>query len=229
MSERLHDQHFPNESKEYRAARNELLAAERELRRQVERVAAQRRTLPLGGRVPEDYVFDEESDGRAKKVKLSELFGPHATLITYNYMFPGDQDPTKPCPMCTSMLDGLDGQSAHVGRQASLAIIAKAPIAQLKAFARERGWRHLRLLSSAHNRFNADYHGETAGGAQLPMLNVFVRRDGAIFHTWASELYFAPNEPGQNPRHIDMIWPIWNVLDLSPEGRGRDWFPKLAY
>lgn len=229
MAETVHDQRFPNESKEYRVARNELLIAERELRRQIERVAAQRRSLPLGGKVREDYAFDEEVDGRVKTVKLSELFGPHSTLIAYNYMFPGDDDPTKPCPMCTSMLDGLDGQAGHVTQRAGLAVIAKTPIETVKAFTRERGWRDLRLLSSAHNRYNADYHGETPDGAQLPMLNVFARRDGAIFHTWASELFFAPNELGQNPRHIDMLWPLWNALDLTPEGRGKDWYPKLVY
>jgi len=127
------------------------------------------------------------------------------------------------------MLDALDGQARHVTQQASLVIIAKTPIDKLKSFARERGWRSLRLLSSAHNRYNVDYHGEAKDGAQLPMLNVFTRRDGAIFHTWASEMFFTPNEPGENPRHIDMIWPLWNVLDLTPEGRGKNWFPKLAY
>jgi predicted dithiol-disulfide oxidoreductase (DUF899 family) len=229
MAESPHDRHFPNESKEYRAARNELLVAERELRRQIERVAAQRRTLPLGGKVAEDYIFDEEDGSRTKKVKLSELFGPHSSLIVYNYMFPGDDDPSKPCPMCTSMLDALDGQAKHITRQASLAVVAKIPIEQLKTFARERGWRDLPLLSSAHNRYNADYHGEAKNGSQLPMLNIFTRRGAEIFHTWASEMFFVPTEPGQNPRHIDMIWPLWNLLDLTPEGRGKGWYPKLSY
>lgn len=229
MAETLHNQHFPNETKEYRTARNELLVAERELRRQIERVAAQRRSLPLGGRVREDYVFDEEVDGRPQRVKFSDLFGQHSTLIAYNYMFPGDDDPAKPCPMCTSMLDALDGQARHIAQQASVVVIAKAPIESVKAFARDRGWRGLRLLSSAHNRYNGDYHGETPSGAQLPMLNAFVRRDGGIFHTWASEMFFTSSEPGQNPRHIDMLWPLWNVLDLTPEGRGKNWFPKLTY
>jgi predicted dithiol-disulfide oxidoreductase (DUF899 family) len=229
LAESPNRRHFPNESKEYRAAREDLLTAERELRRQVERVAAQRRTLPLGGKVPEDYVFDEEIDGRTRNVKLSELFGPHSTLIAYSYMFPAQRDGSKPCPMCTSMLDGLDGQAKHVTQQASLVVVAKIPIEQLTAFARERGWRSLRLLSSAHNRYNADYHGEAKDGSQLPMLNVFTRRDGTISHRWASELFFARNEQGEHPRHIDAIWPLWNVLDLTPEGRGKDWLPKLAY
>jgi predicted dithiol-disulfide oxidoreductase (DUF899 family) len=229
MAETLHDRHFPNESTEYRAARNELLMAERELRRQIERVAAQRRSLPIGGKVPEDYVFEEEDGGKAKKVKLSDLFGPHSSLVVYNFMFPGDDNPTKPCPMCTSMLDALEGQANHVTKQASLTVVAKIPIEQLKAFAHGRGWRNLRLVSSARNRYNADYHGEAKDGSQLPMLNVFTRRGGDIFHTWSSEMFFVPSEPGQNPRHIDMIWPMWNVLDLTPEGRRKNWFPKLSY
>jgi predicted dithiol-disulfide oxidoreductase (DUF899 family) len=203
--------------------------AERDLRRQIERVAAQRRALPLGGKVPEDYVFDEEDGGRTTKVNLSELFGPRSTLVLYNYMFPGDADPSKPCQMCTSMLDALDGQAKHIAQQTSLAVVAKIPIEQLKAFARERGWRNLRLLSSAQNRYNADYHGEAKDGSQLPMFNVFTRQDRTISHRWASELFFARNEPGEHPRHIDMIWPLWNVLDLTPEGRGENWLPKLSY
>src|SRR5215469_14049100 len=124
MPERLHDQRFPNEDTDYRAARDELLVAERELRRQIERVTAQRRMMPHGGKIPEDYVFDEQDGDRTRKTKLSELFGPHSSLIVYNYMFPGDGDPTKPCPMCTSMLDGLDGQAKHITQQASLAVVA---------------------------------------------------------------------------------------------------------
>ena len=225
----LHDKRFPNESNEYRTARDALLAAERELKIQIERVAAQRRALPLGGEVREDYVFDEEAGGETRKTKLSELFGPRTTLIAYNFMFPGHGDPTKPCPMCTAMLDAMDGQVKHVAQQASVAVIAKMPIGRVMAFARERGWRNLRLLSSAHNRYNADYHGETAAGEQLPIMNVFTRRDGKIFHTWASELFFAPGEPGMGARHIDIIWPLWNLLDMTPEGRGTTWLPKLAY
>jgi predicted dithiol-disulfide oxidoreductase (DUF899 family) len=225
----LHDKRFPNESSAYRSARDALLAEERALRAQVERVAAQRRALPRGGEIREDYMFEEETGGSVRNTRLSELFGPRNTLIAYNYMFPGDGDPNKPCPMCTSMLDGLEGQAKHVTRQASLAIIAKAPIDRLTAFARDRGWRDLRLLSSAHNRYNADYHGEDAQSAQLPMMNVFTRSNGKVFHTWASELLFAPKDDGMQARHVDIVWPLWNVLDMTPEGRGTGWYPKLTY
>ena len=225
----LHDQRFPNETPAYRNARDALLAEERALRAHIERVAARRRALPLGGETPEDYVFEEEAGGTVRQVKLSELFGAKNTLIVYNYMFPAGDDPDKPCPMCTAMLDALDGQAKHVLQQASLAVVAKTSIDRLKPFARDRGWRDLRLLSSAHNRYNADYHGENAEGAQLPMMNVFTRRDGKIFHTWASELLFAPKDDAMQARHVDIVWPLWNLLDMTPEGRGTSWYPKLAY
>jgi predicted dithiol-disulfide oxidoreductase (DUF899 family) len=228
MVESLHDIRFPHESKEYREARNALLLAERDLRRQTEHVAAQRRALPRGGEVAEDYSFDEIVDGAVRGVRLSELFGSHDTLVAYNYMF-SPKVGAQPCPMCTSMLDGMDGQVKHLTQRAALAVIARAPIDRVVNFAHSRGWRDLRLVSSANNSFNTDYHGEKPDGSQQPALHVFARRDGKIFHTWSSELLFAPEDSGQNARHIDLIWPLWNVLDATPRGRGTDWYPKLAY
>lgn len=108
-------------------------------------------------------------------------------------------------------------------------MVAKSPIERIREFARSRGWKNLRLLSSTINSYNADYRGENEKGNQLPSLNVFVRRDGKIFHTYNTELLFAPTEPGQDGRHVDMIWPVWNMFDFTPEGRGTDWYPKLSY
>ena len=222
----IHDVRFPNESAEYRAARDRLLEAEMALRRQTEAVAAQRRALPQGGRVPEDYVFEEGDD--AHKVRLSELFGDKSVLLVYSYMY--GPAVAQPCPSCTSILDGLDGQAPHIAQRAAIVAVARSPIARFRAFARERGWHRLRLLSSANNTYNRDYHGENAQGAQRPVLNVFTRGpDGEIRHAYASELAFAPAEPGQDPRHVDAIWPLWGALDLSPEGRGADFRPKLSY
>jgi predicted dithiol-disulfide oxidoreductase (DUF899 family) len=199
----------------------------------VERVARMRRKLPLGGLVPEDYVFDEPPAGAsegtaARQVKLSELFRNNLdTLLIYSYMFgPKAQ---QPCPMCTSFLDSLEGAATHLSQRANLAVAAKSPIERILQFAQTRGWRRLRLLSSAHNNYNRDYQGETPEGGQLPMLNVFVRRKGKIYHSYATELQFMPPDKGQNQRHIDMMWPLWNLLDLTPEGRGTDWFPSLTY
>jgi len=216
---------FPKEPKPYRAARNRLLRAEIALRRQVEKVAAMRRALPAGGRVPQDYVFEEGDPPR--QVKLSELFGDRDTLVAYSFMYGPKM--AKACPMCTSMLDGLDGNAPHIAQRANLVVIAKSPVARILEFARGRGWSNLRLLSSAGNDYNRDYRGEGPEGAQMPMLNVFVRRRGAIRHFYGTELLFAKAEPGQNGRHVDAIWPLWNLLDFTPEGRGSDWYPKLEY
>ena len=135
----------------------------------------------------------------------------------------------KPCPMCTSMLDALNGNARHIAQRTNLVVIAKSPIGRILDFTRARGWCDLRLLSSANNGYNRDYHGEGPDGSQWPMLNVFVRRKGAIRHFWGSELLGAKSEPGQNGRHVDMLWPLWNALDVTPEGRGKDWYPKLEY
>jgi predicted dithiol-disulfide oxidoreductase (DUF899 family) len=236
---------FPGESEEYRRERNRLLEAEAGLRRAIERVAAQRRALPLGGTVPDDYRFEEASDGH--EVQFSELFeAGKDTLVIYSFMFPrysGDTRPgpqegetaqlplsETPCASCTSILDSLDGAARHLDRQVNLAVIAKSDPERIRSFARERGWRHLRLLSSRGNSYNRDYHAETPEGEQMPILNAFVRDGDQLRHTWASELMYAPRDDAMEPRHVDSIWPIWNVLDVTREGRGTDPnFPSLRY
>ncbi len=219
---------FPNESEAYREARNELLDAEEALRAHVEKVAEQRRGLPLGGEVKEDYVFEElGSDGAVTKVRLSELFAEaQNSLLIYGYMFSPAME--KACPLCTSFLDGLNGSVVHVGQSMSVAVCARSPIERVEAFGKERGWENLRLISSANNSFQFDYLAETDDGSQSPMANVFVRREGKVYHYWGSELLFR-EFPSGSPRHIDMMWPLWNVLDLSPEGRGKSWWPALEY
>ena len=225
----LHASRFPGESTVYRKARDKLLKEEMALRRLIEAVAAQRRKLPLGGKVSEDYVFEgvDELMG-VRRVRLSELFTPGKdTLVVYNYMYGLNME--RPCPMCTSMLDALEGNAAHISQRVNLVVVAKSPLPRILAFAQERGWRRLRLLSSAGNNYNRDYFGEREDGRQWPALNVFRRRGGAIHHFWGSELMFVPGEKGQEPRHVDFMWPLWNLFDLAPEGRGRDWHPKLSY
>jgi predicted dithiol-disulfide oxidoreductase (DUF899 family) len=222
---------FPGESAEYRAARDRLLKQEVELRRVTEAVAAARRELPPGGVIPEDYVFQEVGpEGIPTDVKLSELLAPGKdTLVIYNFMFPRAPDEDLPCPSCTQFLDSFDGSAEHASQRVNLAVVARAPLPRILAHAHERGWRRLRLLSSAGNNYNRDYFGETAEGAQSPMLNVF-RRDGeSIRHFWGSELLFAPADPGQDPRHTDTIDQLWNLFDFTPEGRGTDWYPELSY
>jgi predicted dithiol-disulfide oxidoreductase (DUF899 family) len=236
---------FPGESGEYRLARNELLTAEVELRRAIERVAAQRRALPPGGAVPDDYVFEQAAD--SGQVRFSDLFSPGKdTLVLYSFMFPrwsGDTRPgpaegetaklpvaETPCPSCTSILDSLDGAAQHLADKLNLAVVAKSDPVRIRNFAQDRGWRHLRLLSSRHNSYNRDYHAEGPDGSQIPILNVFTRDSSGIRHRWATELMFAPRDEGEEPRHVDSIWPIWNVLDLTPDGRGSGSdFPAMQY
>jgi predicted dithiol-disulfide oxidoreductase (DUF899 family) len=238
---------LPGESQAYRAARDRLLEEEAELRRAMEAVAAARRALPPGGRVPEDYVFHGAGpDGAPADVRLSELFEPgKESLALYSFMFPRDPgDPTPgppggqtsllpladgPCPSCTALLDQLDGAADHVTQHLNFAVVAKAPLPRVLTFARERGWRRLRLLSSAGNSYNTDYFAETVGGVQRPMLTVFHRDGDVIRHFWSSELLNAPTEPGQEPRHVGTLEPLWNLFDLTPEGRPANWVEQFSY
>jgi predicted dithiol-disulfide oxidoreductase (DUF899 family) len=238
---------FPGESADYRAARDRLLEQEIELRRVTEAVAAARRALPAGGPVAEDYVFEAaDVDGAPTSVKLSELFEPGKdSLVIYNFMFPrdpGDRSPgpaigrtallslaESPCPSCTALLDQLDGAAEHARQHINFAVVAKTSLQRLLIFAEERGWRRLRLLSSTGNTYNRDYHGETADGVQRPMLNVFHRDPDTIRHTWGSELLYAPTDGDQEPRHVGTLEPLWNLFDLTPEGRPTSWWEQLSY
>src|SRR5215510_3432031 len=204
---------FPGESAEYRAARDRLVEQEIELRRATEAVAAARRRLPPGGIVPQDYVFQAQGPGGAPaQVRLSELFAPGKdSLVIYSMMFPrapGDTRPGPaggqtallplaqgPCPSCTAFLDQLDGAAEHASQHINLAVAGGAPIERILTFASERGWRHLRLLSSAGTTYNRDYLAETPDGEQQPMLNVFHRDGNTIRHFWGSELFYAPTDP----------------------------------
>jgi predicted dithiol-disulfide oxidoreductase (DUF899 family) len=232
---------FPGESPEYRAARDRLLEQEIELRRSMEVVAAARRRLPPGGVVPEDYVFQ----GRGGDVRLSELFADGKdSLAIYSFMFPrdpGDLSPGPatgrtallplqegPCPSCVALLDQLDGAAEHAAQHMNLAVVAKAPIERVLTFGAERGWRRLRLLSSADNSYNRDYLAETPERTQRPMLTVFHREGEVVRHFWSSELFYAPAEPGEEPRHVGTLEPLWNLFDLTPEGRP-DWHEQLSY
>jgi predicted dithiol-disulfide oxidoreductase (DUF899 family) len=238
---------FPGESAEYRAARDRLLVQEIDLRRAMEAVATARRDLPPGGVVPEDYVFQGRGvDMLPTDMRLSELFAPGKdSLVIYSFMFPrdpGDERPGPrvgqtallplaegPCPSCVALLDQLDGAAEHAAQLINFAVVAKAPLPRVLAFGEERGWRHLRLLSSANNTYNRDYLAETAEGEQRPMLSVFHREGETIRHFWGSELFYAPTDPGQDPRHVGTLEPVWNLLDLTPEGRPTVWDEQLSY
>ena len=212
---------FPNESEEYRRARNALLAEEIELRRHIERVAELRRGLRGGGAVAEDYSFDSESG----KKRLSDLFGDKETLVIYSFMF-GPQR-ARPCPMCTALLSSWDGAARNVTQRVALAATARSSIERILDFKKERGWRNLALYSDSAGYFTRAY--VSAEDADMPGLTVFTRRDGTIRHFWSGEMSMEMADPGQDPRGAPDIDPLWTIFDLTPEGRGSNWYPKLEY
>jgi predicted dithiol-disulfide oxidoreductase (DUF899 family) len=243
LSGALEHLRFPGESAAYRSARNALLDQEMALRRQIERVSAQRRALPPGGPIREDYVFEGLGvDGQPRPLKLSELFAPGKdSLALYSFMYGSERE--RPCPGCTHWLDSLDGAARHASQRLNLFIVAKSPLARLLALARERGWAHLTFLSTAGNSYDRDYFGDSIGLSaamrrqqdfsdgkewDMPMLNVFHREGDVVRHFWGSEMLYVPPEPGQDYRHNDLIDPLWNLLDTTREGRGQ-FEPKLAY
>ncbi len=216
---------FPNESADYRRARNALLAEEIELRRHLERVAEQRRALPPGGEVIGDYRFQ----GEHGPIDFASLFGDRQSLVVYSYMF-GPQR-ARPCPMCTSLLSAWDGEARDIGQRVALAVVARSPIERLVAFKNERGWRDLSLYSDLNGNYSRDYFAvdQDGGDGDQAAFNVFTRRDGTIRHFWSGEMGFATADPGQDPRGAPDLMPLWTVLDCTPEGRGTDWYPKLGY
>jgi predicted dithiol-disulfide oxidoreductase (DUF899 family) len=201
---------YPNETKEYREARDALLKNEQELIDKVKSVAAQRRKLPPGGKLKEDYVFQWANDGKlGTRVKFSELFGSKDTLLLYSWMFGPNWD--HPCPSCTSLMDGFDRAWYSVSHDAAFAGIAKAPPDKINAWAKRRGWSQIPLISGYESSFQADYkcQGES-DDMQWPVMHAFRRRDGEIFHFWATET---------SSNHLDTVWPYWNLMDFTPEGR----------
>ena len=214
---------FPNESAEYRAARTALLAEEIELRRHIERVAAQRRALPPGGEATGDFRFD----GPDGPTDLAGLFGDKQTLAVYSLMFGPERE--RPCPMCTALLGPLDGNAADIGQRIALAVVARSSRQRLLDFGRERGWRALRLFTDLNDAYSRAYFGLLPDGSEIPAFNVFTRKDGVIRHFWSGEMTGDSADPGQDPRGAPDLTPLWNVLDMTPDGRGADWYPGLDY
>jgi predicted dithiol-disulfide oxidoreductase (DUF899 family) len=207
---KMSEPRYPNEGAAYRAARDLLLKDEQELVEKVKAVAAKRRQLPPGGELKEDYVFQWANDGKlGQRVKFSELFGDKNSLLFYSFMFGPNWD--KPCPSCTSLVDGFDRSSYQVTRHAAFAAIAKAPPDRINAWAKERGWSQIALVSGFESPFQADYKCQgDSDDMQWPVMHVFTKQGGKIFHFWATEL---PHN------HVDTVWPYWNLMDFTPEGR----------
>jgi len=213
---------YPNDSAEYRAARTALLAEEIELRRHIERVAAQRRALPPGGEA-RDYTFLDENGAT---ITLADMFGAHDTLVSYFWMYGPQRE--RPCPMCTALLGSLDIPAADLEQRVALAVIGRSPVSRQLAFARERGWRNLKFYQCIGDNFPRDYRGLAPDGSEWPALDVWTKRDGKVLHFWGGELG-GTQDPGQDPRGAPDPTPLWNILDLTPAGRGTDWYPQLSY
>jgi predicted dithiol-disulfide oxidoreductase (DUF899 family) len=213
--------HFPNESPQYRAARNALLEEEIELRRHLERVAARRRALPAGGAIPQDYEFTSS----AGSVTLSQLFGSHDTLMIYSMMY-GPQRKSA-CPSCTSFLSSWNGTLIDLSDRVSVVVSARSPIERLLAYQQERGFNHLPFVSDGEGDYTRAY--VNAQDADIPGFSVFTRHDGVIRHFYSGEMGGDMADPGQDPRGAPDLNPLWSMLDLTPEGRGTDWYPKLHY
>lgn len=214
---------FPNESVQYRQAREALLAEEIELRRHIERVAEQRRALPPGGEVTKDYRFESEHG----PVSFADLFDGKQTLVVYSYMFGPQRE--RPCSMCTSLLSAWDGEARDVEQRVGLAVVARSPIDRLIAFKNARGWRALKLYSDTSGEFSRDYYGLTDKGGDDAAFNVFTRQGGKVRHFWSGEMSSESADPGQDARGAPDLMPLWTILDVTPEGRGTDWYPKLEY
>lgn len=212
---------YPNESAEYRAARNRLLVEQIELRRHLERVASQRRALPLGGEIPQDFLVISE----AGPVGLSSLFGDKQTLAIYSMMY-GPQRKS-PCPMCTSFLSAWNGIAVNLRQRIAIAVTARSPIERLIEYKNRRGFANLPFISDSSGEYTRTYVNPE--DADVPGFSVFSRRDGTIRHFYSSEMSGAMADPGQDPRGAPDLDPLWQMLDLTPEGRGADWYPSLDY
>ena len=213
--------HFPNESSEYRSARNALLAEEIELRRHIEHVASQRRALPKGGKIPQDFEFFSETG----PIRLSSLFGGKDTLMVYSMMY-GPQRKS-PCPMCTSFLSAWNGIAVNLRERAAIAVTARSPIERLREFKTQRGFVNLPIFSDTSGGYTCTY--VSAEDADVPGFSVFTRRNGSICHFYSAEMSGEMSDPGQDPRGAPDLDPVWSMLDWTPEGRGIDWYPKLDY
>lgn len=215
---------FPGASNEYNEARQALLAEEIELRRHLTRVSEQRQALPPGPRIAKDYRFNDE---QSVEVTLLDLFGGKDTLITYFWMY-GPQR-KRPCPMCTNWLGSVNGNAVDIKQRASLKILGRSPVERQYAFALERGWRNLDFVQTVGDDYATDIGALLPDGSEWAALAVFRRigRDVSLF--WASEMSQEMADPGQDPRDAPDIASLWSILDLTPEGRGTDWYPKLQY
>lgn len=215
---------FPGESEAYRNARRALLQKEIEFRRQMTQLSEQRRSLPDGPVIAKDYRFRDEN---GNDVGLVDLFGGKPTLVTYFWMYGPKRE--RPCPMCTNWLGAVNGNAADVKQRVALKVLGRSPVERQLAFAQERGWRDLDFVQTLGDDYARDLGLINDDGSENPALVVFKRDSDTVRLFWASEMTMAMADPGQDPRDAPDIASLWSILDLTPEGRGTDWYPKLSY
>ncbi|HET6605424.1 MAG TPA: DUF899 family protein [Rhodopila sp.] len=215
---------FPGESPEYRRAREALLAGEIEFRRQLTQLTEQRRALPPGPTIDKNYRFKNEN---GKDVSLIDLFGKHDALVTYFWMYGPQRE--RPCPMCTNWLGAVNGNAADIKQRVALKILGRSPVERQLAFAVERGWRDLDFVQTIGDDYANDLGLINKDGSENPALVVFQRDGDKVRLFWASEMRKEMADPGQDPRDAPDIASLWSILDVTPAGRGTDWYPKLSY
>lgn len=215
---------FPGASAEYEQARKALLAEEIEFRRHATRLVEQRRALPPGPVIEKDYRFKDE---QGFDVGLLELFGDKPTLVTYFWMYGPQRE--RPCPMCTNWLGSVEGNAEDIKQRAALKILGRSSVERQYAFAQQRGWRHLNFVQTVGDDYAKDLGLLQPDGSEYPALTVFKRDGDKVRLFWASEMTKEMADPGQDPRDSPDIASLWAILDLTPEGRGTDWYPKLQY
>ncbi|MBP7702013.1 MAG: DUF899 family protein [Phenylobacterium sp.] len=215
---------FPGESAAYRDARRALLAQEIEFRRHMTRLVEQRRALPDGPVIAKDYRF---KDASGAEVGLRDLFGDKDTLVSYFWMYGPQRE--RPCPMCTNWLGAVAANAADIRQRVALKIFGRSPVARQIAFGLERGWRDLDFVQTVGDDYARDLGLLRVDGSEDPALVVFKRERDQVRLFWASEMTLEMADPGQDPRDAPDVAALWSILDLTPDGRGTDWYPKLSY
>jgi predicted dithiol-disulfide oxidoreductase (DUF899 family) len=215
---------FPGASAEYERARQALLAEEIEFRRHMTRLVEQRRALPPGPVITKDYRFKDE---QGFEVGLAELFGDKDTLVTYFWMYGPQRE--RPCPMCTNWLGAVNGNAADIKQRVALKILGRSPVERQYAFAQQRGWRDLNFVQTVGDDYARDVGLLNADGSENPALVVFSRKGDEVRLFWSSGMTREMADPGQDPRDAPDIASLWSILDLTPDGRPADWYPKLQY
>ncbi len=220
---------FSGESAAYGKARQDLLAEEIALQQSIDQLSAKRRALPDGPLIEKDYRF---KDMNGYEVDLASLFGNHQTLVTYFWMYGPDRG--RPCPMCTNLLGPLDANAKDLMQRVALVVMGRSTVERQLAFACERGWRTLKFVQTIGDDYALDFGGlDPESLSESPVLAVFKKTGSGsnmkVRLFWKGEMTSAMADEGKDPRGIPDFSPLWTTLDLTPEGRGEAWYPKLDY